>query len=268
MRHRIQAGLAVPIVIALTAVVGPATTRQVATVSDPPESNLPTPASVLGFAPCTDYKLANYEQITSYLTRLDKASERMKLMTIGKTAEGRDQVMGIVSSPDNLEPANLDKYRGIAERLAHARNLTDAQAHELAAAGKTVAWVDFGIHSTEVAPTQTAPQFAYDLVRSESAEAKSIRKNVITLFDPNVNPDGTTHVSDWYMKYVGTQYEDSDYPELYQKYSGHDDNRDWFMFNLSETRNLANQLWHQWYPELLYDTHQTAAYPARIFLPP
>ena len=118
-----------------------------------------------------------------------------------------------------------------------ASGLSESEAKQLSADGKTVAWVDFGIHSSEVAPSQTAPQFAYDLVRSESPEAQSIRDNVITLFDPNVNPDGTSEVSDWYMQHVGGPYQDSSYPELYQKYAGHDDNRDWFMFNLAETRN-------------------------------
>jgi hypothetical protein len=176
--------------------------------------------------------------------------------------------MAIVSEPENLTPASLEKYHSIADRLAHARGLTDDQAHQLSRQGKAGAWIDFGIHSSEVAPYQTAPQFAYDLVTSKTPEAQSILKNVITLFMPSVNPDGGEHVPDWYMKYVGTQYQDSSYPELYHKYAGHDDNRDWFMFNLSETRNLGNVVWHQWYPQLVYDTHQTAAYPARIFLPP
>ena len=192
----------------------------------------------------------------------------MQVVSLGQTSEGRDQVMGIVSAPENLKPGNLAKYQDIANRLAHARDLTDDQAHDLAKQGKAIAWVDFGIHSTEVGPPQTAPQFAYDLLTSNTPETKSILKNVITLFVPNINPDGGEHIPDWYMKYVGTQFQDSDYPELYQKYSGHDDNRDWFMFNLPETRNLGNVLWHSWYPQLVYNTHQTAAYPARIFLPP
>ncbi|HEY9292889.1 MAG TPA: M14 metallopeptidase family protein, partial [Microlunatus sp.] len=211
----------------------------------------------------------NYDQITDYFKQLDKASERMKMIKIGTTSEGRDQYIAVVSSPQNLKPENLERYRKISQRLAtRPDSLTDAQAEELSKSGKTIAWINFGIHSTEVAPTQTAPKFAYDLLKSETAEAKSIRQNVITLFNPNVNPDGTQHVSDWYMKYVGTKYQDSQYPELYQKYAGHDDNRDWFMFNLPETRNQGNILWHEWLPQLVYDTHQTAEYPARIFVPP
>ena len=237
MRRRVRAGLTIASVVALAVVVGPSVGRTQSA------AGLPAPESVFGFTPCADYKLANYEQISTYFHKLDQASDRMKLINIGKTSEGRDQLMAVVSSPENLTQNNLDRYRNISERLAHARGLSESEAKQLSADGKTIAWVDFGIHSTEVAPSQTAPQFAYDLVRSESPEAKSIRDDVITLFDPNVNPDGTSEISDWYMQHVGGPYQDSSYPELYQKYAGHDDNRDWFMFNLAETRNQGALLW-------------------------
>jgi hypothetical protein len=267
MTRRLKVVLAAPVLGAAAAAIGITMTPATTVASNAPPT-VPTPASAFGFAPCADYKLANYTQISSYFQQLDNTSDKLKLVNVGKTSEGRDQIMAIVSAPENLTPANLEKYRGIADRLAHARGLTDAQAHQLSQQGKAVAWIDFGIHASEIGPPQTAPQFAYDLVTSNTPEAQSIRKNVITLFVPNVDPDGGEEVPDWYMKYVGTQYQDSSYPELYHKYAGHDDNRDWFMFNLPETRNLGNQLWHQWYPQLVYDTHQTAAYPARIFLPP
>jgi hypothetical protein len=261
MMHRHKAAFAVPAIIALVVASPTLTSAQ----ANP--KTVPQPASLLGWAPCTDYKLSTYEKITEYLRAVDAASDRMKIVTLGKTAEGRDQIMAIVSSPDNLKPKNLEKYADISRKLSQV-SVDDATAHQLAGEGKAVAWVDFGIHSTEVAPPQTAPQFAYDLVTSESAEAKSIRDNVITLFVPNVNPDGGTLIPDWYMQHVGGPYQDSTYPELYHKYAGHDDNRDWFMFNLPETRNLGQQLFHDWLPQLVYDTHQTAAYPARIFIPP
>ena len=132
-----------------------------------------------------------------------------------------------------------------------------------------MAWIDFGIHSTEVGAAADRAAVRLRPGDDETAETKSIRKNVITLLVPNINPDGGEHIPDWYMKHVGTQFQDSSYPELYQKYAGHDDNRDWFMFNLPETRNAAATCCGtQWYPQLVYNTHQTAAYPARIFLPP
>jgi len=232
----------------------------------PLDERVPSPAAFLGYP--LGARFTSWDRIVAYLEALDAASPRVKMWEYGHTYEGRPLKLLAVSAPENLSPANLAKYQDIANRLAHARDLTDDQAHDLAKQGKAIAWVDFGIHSTEVGPPQTAPQFAYDLLTSNTPETKSILKNVITLFVPNINPDGGEHIPDWYMKYVGTQFQDSSYPELYQKYSGHDDNRDWFMFNLPETRNLGNVLWHSWYPQLVYNTHQTAAYPARIFLPP
>ncbi|GAA2104707.1 M14 family metallopeptidase [Actinomadura alba] len=230
--------------------------------------NVPTPASVIGWEPCADYKLATYEQVADYYRRLDKASDRMKLVEIGKTEFGRTQLMAIISSERNLETKNLERYKQISARLSNARDLTEGQARTLAADGKTIAWVDFGIHSTEVASSQTAPLFAYRLVSDESQKAKRIRDDVVTLVVPNMNPDGTTAVADWYMQNLGTPYRDTTYPWLYQKYAGHDDNRDWYMYNLAETRNIGNQLYHEWFPQLIHNTHQVAAFPARIFVPP
>jgi Zinc carboxypeptidase len=230
--------------------------------------SVPSPASVLGWEPCADYKLATYEQIADYYRRLDKASDRMRLVEIGKTELGRPQLMAIISSERNLDGRNLERYRQISARLSRAQGLSDGKARTLADQGKAIAWVDFGIHSTEVASSQTAPLFAYRLVTDESQKAKRIRDDVITLVVPNMNPDGTTEVADWYMQHLGTPYRDTTYPWLYEKYAGHDDNRDWYMYNLAETRNIGNQLYHQWFPQLIHNTHQTAAFPARIFVPP
>jgi hypothetical protein len=231
-------------------------------------SRIPTFASVVGWEPCADYKLATYEQVADYYRKLDKASDRMQLVEIGKTEEGRPQLMAIISSEENLKKKNLDEYRKISAQLSRSQGLTSQQAKDLAARGKSIAWVDFGIHSTEVASSQTAPLFAYNLLTDDSERGKRIREDVVTLVVPNMNPDGTTAVADWYMNNLGTPYQDSTYPWLYQKYAGHDDNRDWYMYNLAETRNIGNQLYHEWFPQLIHNTHQTAAFPARIFVPP
>ncbi|WP_432992478.1 M14 family metallopeptidase [Dactylosporangium sp. CA-233914] len=261
MIHRHRAAAAAPVIIALAMA-----SSLTGWLGQSPKS-VPKPESVLGWKPCADYKLSTYEQITDYLRAVDKVSDRMKIVDLGKTSEGRTQIMAIVSSPENLKPEKLKKYAQISRDLSQV-SVNDGKAQQLAKDGKTIAWVDFGIHATEVGPQQVAPQFAYDLVTSETPEAKSIRDNVITLLVPNVNPDGGTSVPKWYMDHVGGPYQDSTYPELYQKYSGHDNNRDWFMFNLPETRNLGQVLFHDWLPQLVYNAHQTASYPARIFIPP
>ena len=238
----------------------------IATEAQRPATHAPTPASVIGFIPCDDYTLATYEQIAEYFRALDASSERIQLVDIGQTVEGRTQLMAIISSETNMQ--RLDRLKAISRRLALARNLTDEQARELASEGRSVVWIDFGLHSTEVAHAQTAPLMAYRAVTDDSDEMQAIRENVIFLLVPNMNPDGTTLVADWYMRHVSTPFEHTSPPELYQKYAGHDNNRDWFMFNLAESRNVATQLYEEWFPQIVYNQHQSAPFPARIFVPP
>ncbi|MFP5378782.1 MAG: M14 family zinc carboxypeptidase, partial [Vicinamibacteria bacterium] len=234
------------------------------------QSTVPTPASVIGWEPCADYKLATYEQISAYFRALDAASDRMRLFEIGPTAEGRTQILAVISSEANLR--NLDRYKSIARQLALNRDeagqpLTDERARALAREGKSVMWIDFGLHATEVAHTQTAPWMAWKAVTEETDEMRRIREDVIFVLVPNMNPDGGTMIADWYTKHLGTAWEMS-LPGLYQKYIGHDNNRDWFMFNQPESRNIARQLYEEWFPQVVYNQHQTAPFPARIFVPP
>jgi zinc carboxypeptidase len=234
------------------------------------QRDVPTPESVIGWEPCADYKLATYEQIEDYFRKLAAATpSRMKIVEMGKTAEGRSQVLAIISSEENLR--QLSKYKDIARKLALARDgdrpLTDQEAKALAHDGKAVVWIDFGLHSTEVAHGQTAPLMAFKAVTEESEEMKFIRDNVIFLLVANMNPDGTTMVASWYRENLGKPWE-SRLPELWHKYVGHDDNRDWYMMNQIETRNSAKQLYSEWFPQIIYNQHQAGPFPSRIFVPP
>jgi hypothetical protein len=231
---------------------------------------VPRPESVLGWEPCADYKLATYEQIEDYFRKLAAAApDRMKLVDIGKTAEGRTQVLGIISSEANIR--QLSRYKDIARTLALGRDgdrrLTDDDARALAREGKAVVWIDFGLHSTEVAHGQTAPLMVYKAVTDESEEMKAIRDNVIFLLVANMNPDGTTMVASWYRENLGKAWE-MRLPELWHKYVGHDDNRDWYMMNQPETKNSARQLYFEWFPQIIYNQHQSGPFPSRIFVPP
>ena len=231
----------------------------------------PTPRSVIGWEPCADYKLATYEQIEDYFRKLAAAvPARMQLVEMGKTAEGRTQVLAIISSEENIR--QLGKYKDIVRRLALGgrdadRPLNDEQARALAREGKAVVWIDFGLHSTEVAHGQTAPLMVYKAVTEESDEMRFIRDNVIFLLVANMNPDGTTLVASWYREHLGKPWEGRP-PELWHKYVGHDNNRDWFMMNQPETKNSAKQLYTEWFPHIIYNQHQTGPYPSRIFVPP
>jgi hypothetical protein len=229
-------------------------------------NDVPSPASAFGFEPCAERELATYDQIADYFRKLDAASDRMKLFEIGKTAEGRTMLLAAVSSEANLK--NLDRLKAIAKLLALAKDIGDDEAKALAKEGKAVVWIDFGLHSTERAHAQTAPLFAHQVVSSETEEMRAIRENVLLVLIPNINPDGTALVVDWYRKVKGTPFEESSPPELYQKYIGHDNNRDYYMFNQPESRNIAKQLYSQYFPQIVYNQHQEAPFPARIFVPP
>ncbi len=207
----------------------------------------------------------DYEQLYAYFQALAKESPRVKLVEIGKTSEGRPHLLAVLSSEENLR--NLDKWKEINRKLALGQ-ATPAEAEDFAKNGKVFVWIDSSMHATEVAPSQHAPDLAYKFVTDESEETRRIRDRVILVQVPCTNPDGMTMVSHWYRKNVGTPYEMAPLPWLYQKYAGHDNNRDYFMLNLPETRNVSRQLFHEFFPQVVYNQHQIAPFPARIFIPP
>lgn len=236
----------------------------VAGVTTAAQRAVPTPESIIGFSACADHKLATYEQSLQYFRALAAASNRLRLVEIGRTMDGRPQVMAIISSEANL--AQLERYKQTAARLAKARDVTEAEARALAAQGKAVVWIDMGIHAVEVAPAQLAPELARRLVTDDTAAGHFIRDNVIVLLVPNVDPDGTTRVAEWFAEHGPKGFVQP--PDLEHRYVGSDLNRDWYMFNMLETRNLGRQLYHEWFPQIVYNQHQAGQFPARIFIPP
>jgi hypothetical protein len=227
---------------------------------------LPSPASVFGFEPGADYKLATYDQSLAYFRKLAGASRYIKLVEAGKTTQGRPMVFALISTPENL--ARIDRLREIWRRLAHPQGLTDAEAAQLAREGKALVHIDGGLHATEVAGPQHTPLLAYDLLRKAGEPAThAMLENVVVMLWPTINPDGQQMVAEWYMKNVGTPYELSGLPRLYQEYVGHDNNRDAYMLNMIESR-VIEHTWRQWEPQIVYVHHQSGPFPTRIWLPP
>jgi Zinc carboxypeptidase len=227
---------------------------------------IPTPESVFGFAPGADYKLATYDQSIEFFRKLAASSKHVRLMDAGNTTQGRTMYFALISTPENL--AKLDRYREIWQRLAHPQGLGDAEAQALAREGKALVHVDGGLHSTEVAGPQHTPLLAYDLVsRANEPATKAMLENVVVMVWPTINPDGQQMVAEWYMKNVGTPYELSGLPQLYQEYVGHDNNRDAYMLNMIESR-VIEHTWRQWEPQIVYVHHQAGPFPTRIWLPP
>ncbi|MEW6006034.1 MAG: M14 metallopeptidase family protein [Stygiobacter sp.] len=229
--------------------------------------SLKSPEEFLGYKVGTDYKIADYETITKYFKHLSENSNKILFQNIGKTSQGRDMFMSIISSEDNLK--NIDKYKDIIHKLSDPRKTNEAEAIQLAKDGKIIVMVTCNIHSNEIASAQMSMEFAYDLVSGIASE-KSMQalNDVIFVLVPSLNPDGTTMIVNWYNKYLGTEFEGSQMPYLYHIYSGHDNNRDWFMFNLKETQNVIKVAFHDLIPQIWLDEHQMGSTGARLFVVP
>jgi len=233
-----------------------------------------TPKDALGFNLGDDYQVATYTQLDAYWHKLATESDRMKLVDIGPTEEGKRQYMAIISSPDNIK--KLDHYKDISQRLAHAEGLTDEQAHALAREGKAVIWIDGGLHASESVGSQQIMEWVYQMVSRNDPETQRFLNDVILLNVP-ANPDGQELIANWYMR--GSEKGDAplkdpdkrnmgSLPRLWAKYIGHDDNRDFYMSNMKETTNMNHQLFIEWFPEIVYNHHQTGPAGAVIFMPP
>ena len=229
------------------------------------QSPVPHPRDVLGFTPGDDYKLARYDQLLSYFETLDETSDRVALRQIGQSVLGRPLILLFISSTENLQ--NLDDWREISESLARAR-IDEAEAQTLSETGKAIVWIDGGLHATEVAGAQMTPLLAWRVATEESEEMQHIREHTILLLMPVMNPDGLDIVASWYDHTLDGPYEATRPPWLYHHYVGHDNNRDWFMNNMPESRAVTEVLYNEWYPQIVFNHHQTSPSWTRIFLPP
>jgi hypothetical protein len=249
------------------------------TLAAQPAAKITTPKEALGFNLGDDYQVANYTQLEAYWKTLAKESDRMKLVDMGPTEEGRRQWMAVISAPANIK--QLDHYKDIARRLARAQNangdaLTDEQAHTLASQGKSIIWIDGGLHASETVGAQQLMEWVYQMVSRTDAETMRFLNDCIFI-NVQANPDGQELVANWYMR--GSEKADAplkepqtrsmnNLPRLWAKYIGHDDNRDFYMSNMKETTNMNRAMFVDWYPEIVYNHHQTGPPGTVIFMPP
>jgi len=232
----------------------------------PVTAAVPAPETHFGHKIGVDYELLDWDKVVSYFQALEKSSDRVKFIELGKTVEGRPQIAVAISSAANIK--NLEHYRDIQMRLADPRKTAPSAATRLFQEGKAIVMITCSIHATEVASTHTAIEFAYRLLtENDNPKFKAILDNVIVLLEPSQDPDGVDIVTRWYRKTRGTPWEGTSPPELYHHYVGHDDNRDWYIFTQPETRNTA-ALENKWHPQIVYDVHQMGENQARLFVPP
>src|SRR5215207_5885629 len=224
-----------------------------------------TPKQHFGFSIGDDYNLATYDQFIGYWQKIDKESNKVQVMEIGKTEEGRPHLAAIVTAPENF--AKIDRYKQIAQQLHRARGVTEAQARALAKEGKAVVWIDGGLHATEVVGAHQLIETVYQLVSRTDEETSRILRDVIVIA-VHANPDGMQMVSKCYMQNADPAQRRTCSPRLYNKYAGHDNNRDFYMSNTKESQNLNKLMYWEWNPQIMYNHHQTGPPGTVIFSPP
>lgn len=226
----------------------------------------PVPEQFFGHRMGADRSTLEWAKVVDYFKQLDAASPRVQVAEFGKSTEGRPLIAAYISSPATLN--RLDHFRQIQKRLADPRHLAADDASKLIAEGKTIVLITCSIHATEVASSHAAIEFAHRLATSSDPAIRNILDNTIVILAPSINPDGLDLVGAWYRKTLGTPHEGTSPPELYQKYVGHDNNRDWYIFSQAETRAIVSQLHNRWHPQIVYDLHQMGPTAARIWVPP
>jgi hypothetical protein len=233
--------------------------------------HVPAPAEALGFTPGDDRKLASWSQVVEYFRDLARNTDRLRFEELGNSTMHNPLIMATISAPENL--ARLDEYKRIQQLLADPRQLgtpsdRDRRVDDLVKRGKTIVLITCGVHSTEVGSYLSSMLIAYRLASSADPEIQNILQNTIILLVPALNPDGVDIVKNWYDKTLGTPYEGTTPPEIYHKYVGHDDNRDWYAFTQIETQLVVDKIHNVWHPQIVHDIHQHGAFSSRLFLPP
>jgi hypothetical protein len=267
MHRRLVSPVALAIVFVATTIFAGAVQAQRRATAPATGNSIPSPKSVFGFDPGQDRTIIDWKQITDYFARLDRASDRVQVTNIGTSTLGRQMIAAFISAPENIR--NLDRYKAIQAKLADPRKIiSDTERDELIRDGKTVVAISCSIHSTEIVASQMSTQLAYELASDNRPDTLSILQNTILILIPSPNPDGVDIVANHYRKTLGTNAEGSSPPELYHYYAGHDDNRDWFMLDLKETKNVTRLFWKEWFPQIVYDIHQQGSNGSRFFVPP
>lgn len=232
----------------------------------PLTAQVPTPETHFGFRMGADRQLADADAIEAYFESVAKLSDRVELIDIGATTDGHRTLAAIVSAPKNIR--NLERIRDINQRLADPRTLPRDDAERLMRDHKAVIAIGASIHATEIGATQASNELLYTLATATDQATLTVLDETVVILIPMLNPDGHRLVVDWYRRTRGTPFEGGPMPWLYHRYAGHDINRDAFMMNLAESRNLSRFFYGRWHPQIFLTMHQMPGNGPRFFVPP
>jgi hypothetical protein len=225
-----------------------------------------SPEEFFGFQLGSEGNIARWDRIVEYFNVLATQSDAIQVVNMGPSTEGHPFLLVIISSSENL--ANLVQLKKMNAQISDPRGVSEEKMEALIAEGKAVICQSMSLHASEIGGTQMAPELAYELLTRRDEEARRILENVVFLMIPCFNPDGQIMVTDWYTKWLGTEYEGGRLPWLYHKYAGHDNNRDAFMTSLVESQYMAKIMFREWHPQAYVDHHHMGSYGARLYIPP
>jgi hypothetical protein len=229
------------------------------------QSQVPSPEQFFGFRIGTDRRLADWTRIVEYFRTVDRLSDRVVVEDLGPTTDGRPYLLATIAAPSTI--ADLPRFRRMQQQLVDPAT-TEAEAARIVRDGKVVVLIGAGVHANEVGSSQMSSELLYELATSDEPWVRQVLDEAIVLLVPSQNPDGLQMTAEWYARNVDTPYEDAPLPELYQRYAGHDNNRDAYMLTQRESQYLARVLYRDWLPEVYLDQHQMGGGRARIFVPP
>jgi hypothetical protein len=225
----------------------------------PKSGAVPSPKDVLGYHIGQPKKLTYYADILRYYRALAAKSPRVKVMTIGKTDEGRECVVVVVASDESMK--NLDVYRSYLRSLADPRRINEAEARDIIGKAKPIYHLMGGLHSAETGPSEMLMELAYRLATEDTPLIKTIRDNVIVTITPVAEPDGRDRYVDWYYKYKIDETSEQDSmggPPYWGKYIFHDNNRD---INYSQVTMRTLLDWYlQWHPPIMHELHESVPF--------
>ncbi|MGE0552358.1 MAG: M14 family zinc carboxypeptidase [Gemmatimonadales bacterium] len=225
----------------------------------PASSTVPTPLKFLGRIIGTPGELTYAKDIQRYFEALDRASDRVKVWSIGKTEEGRDMV--VLAVADAAVIRDLERYKGLLGELTDPRKTDEARARRLIEqTAKPIYWITSGMHSPETGGPEMLMELAYRLAVQETPFVQAIRRDVITFITPVIEVDGREKQVDTYYFNKGRPEGAARLPLMYWgKYVAHDNNRDGMGQFLALTRNTT-RTFLEWTPTVLHDLHEQSTY--------
>ena len=201
-----------------------------------------------------------------YLVKLDAESNRIKLEEIGTSPMGKPMYIAFISSEENI--LNLETMKEVNRQLALNPHIEQGELKKMISGGKVFVLATLSMHSTEVAPSQSASLIAYEFATTTDEKKLEWLNNVVYMMVPCHNPDGMDLIVENYKKHVGTKYEGASLPQVYHKYVGHDNNRDFVILTQDDSRAIARIYNQTWFPQVFVEKHQMGSTSARYFVPP